>query len=737
MSKLYKWLALICGVLALFIVGLVLFVKFYLTGELLAAWITPPLEHYLHRQVSLSNARVGLRGFRVEGLEIRKPGADLPLLKGEKLELRWRFRSLLGGRIEIQTLVFAKPEVTLIRQEDGALNIADLLPRKDTPEPQVSLGKQAATKPTGVPLVISMLTMEDGRLTLLDRSRKPQTTLQLTNVQSSVSDISTTAPIPFQVEAQIEDGSKGSLAINGTIDLPTTSLRGDAELKEIDLAHLMPFITKKNPPVVQQGTLSMNGSLKSDGFDRFESQGSLSLADLQLKTDQKLTKTMAIDVGFQLVADRTKQTLGIGGLDLVLNGQKAKFKAVYNQWNHQPKLQFTMTSPKIALDELLALLPATPHPSAQTQTEAEHPAVGESSTADSLVESGTDSPSSKPGTAQVKPPEQKADPPQTSSAKTSTTGVGSETPAEATSSPEEESPEPVPTTVVSTPKASPLEVQGEIHLDWFFYNKFVASDVGCQLTFKKGVLQVKPLSASVYGGALFGGVKTDVGLPGPPFHCRVSTENVLLDEILQALSPGSPGKWAGNVNQVSRASGIGSDLSVLQSRTDLNINEVEFSGHPLTQKLAELFQADDLQGLRFSQVTARILTTKGVATLKSMHLVGPVVQAEGSGTFGLLDKKLDMSLLLQIRKQYVGKIATVRELVPLIADDQGFVQLPVHLSGTIDSPSYGLDEDWLSKKTKEAAKKPLKKLEKTVLPKVPMGEKDKTQLKEGIEKLTQ
>jgi AsmA protein len=737
MSKLYKWLALIFGVLALFVLGLVLFVKFYLTAELLAAWITPPLEHYLHRQVSLSDARVGLRGFRVEGLEIRKPGADRPLLKGERLELRWKFGSLLGGRIEIQTLKFAKPELTLIRQEDGSLNIADLLPRKESPEPQVSPGTKVEPRPAGLALVISLLTMEDGRLTLLDRSRQPQSTLHLSNVQSTISDITTTAPVPFLVEAQIEDGSKGSLAINGTISLPTTSFRGDVKLKEIDLTHLIPFITVKNPPVVQQGVLSMDGSLKSEGFDRFEGQGSLSLTGLRIKTDQTLSKTLEIDAGFQLKADRAKQILAIGNLDLVLNGQKAQFHGVFNQWHLGPKLQFTMTSPKIALDELLALLPATPPPSGPGETAPEKSPEEAPSAAEPSPESGTGSTSVKQGTDQVPASNEKVEKPQAAPQEPSTPKESKETVAEAQSTAEGTPAEPVPTAAESKPKAAPLEVQGEIHLDWFFYNKFVASNVDCQLKFKDGVLQVEPLSSTVYGGALFGSVKTDVGLPGPPFHCRISSENVLLDEIVQAFAPGSPGKWAGNVNQVSRASGIGSDLGVLQSRTDLNINEVEFSGHPLTQKLAELFQADDLQGLRFSQVTARLLTNKGVATLKSLHLVGPVVQAEGSGTFGLLDKKLDMRLLLQIRKQYVGKIAPLRELVPIISDDQGFVQLPVNLSGTIDSPSYGLDANWLSKKTKEAAKKPLKKLEKKVLPKVPLSEKDKKKVKESLEKLIQ
>ena len=103
-------------------------------------------------------------------------------------------------------------------------------------------------------------------------------------------------------------------------------------------------------------------------------------------------------------------------------------------------------------------------------------------------------------------------------------------------------------------------------------------------------------------------------------------------------------------------------------------------------KLAQLFQAEDLQQLRFSQVTARVLTSKGIATLKRLHLVGPIVQAEGTGTASLLDKKLDLHLSLQIRAQYVGKIPQLRDIATKIADKHGFVQLPLTLTGTIDEP---------------------------------------------------
>jgi AsmA protein len=287
------------------------------------------------------------------------------------------------------------------------------------------------------------------------------------------------------------------------------------------------------------------------------------------------------------------------------------------------------------------------------------------------------------------------------------------------------------------PKPPALDAQGEIHLDWFFYNKLVVSNVACQLMLQDGKLQLKPLSASIYGGGLQASLSAAVGSLGPPFECRIYSENVLLDEIIGAFWPKISGSWSGNVNHISRAKGIGSDLKAIEFHTDLNINEAEFSGHPLLLKLAELFQTEDLQQLRFSQVTARIITSDGIATIKRLHLVGPILQVEGGGTAGLMDKKLDLTLQLQIQPQYVGKLAALREIVPKISDAEGLVQLPLNLGGTFNEPVYALDEGWLARLPKEAEKEPAKKSEEELPPASALGAKDKDKLEEAAKENAQ
>ena len=733
LPKKYKKPALILGVLVLIVLILILFVRLYFTGELLTAWITPPLEHYLHRNVTFAEAKVGFRGFRVMGLEIRKEGAHAPLLKGEKLELRWKFKELLKGRIVIHTLVFTRPEITLVRQKDGALNIADLLPETTAPA-----RKKHNREPAGVPLFIALLSMQDGQLSFVDLSQQPQATLKVSNIRSRLTDFSTSAPIPFEIEGQVQGAEERSLAINGTYDLAKNTLKGNINLQGIDLATLSPLIASNHSDLIQQGKLTMEASMTAEDFDHFLTKGSLALSGLKIKKDEKLTETLQIEVGFRLEAVRSQQTLEIGNLDLVLNGQKAKIQGILTQWQQRPHLDFTMSSHQIKLDELLALLPATPSPTETSKADPGQPPAQDKPLAENVVpEPGSESASPPVLTEPTKKSEGTPEKPEVKTESAPGTDQSKEAPGEPVASSPAAAAN-LPSKVSrSGPKPIPLDAQGEIHLDWFLYNKLVVSNVDCQLILQNGKLRVEPLSASLYGGALGGSVKGDVESPGPPFQSAVYSENILLDEIIAAFWPQTKGSWSGNVNLISRAEGSGADLSALESRIYLNINEADFSGHPLFVKFAELFQAEDLQQLHFSQVTARVFTSQGIATLKRLHLVGPIVQAEGTGTVGLLNQTLDLHLSLQIRAQYVGKIPPLRDIATKIADKHGFVQLPLTVTGTIDEPVYGLDQRWLNKIAKRLGVKQGKKLKKKQPAKPPLNQQKQKQLKEGLEKLVQ
>ena len=97
--------------------------------------------------------------------------------------------------------------------------------------------------------------------------------------------------------------------------------------------------------------------------------------------------------------------------------------------------------------------------------------------------------------------------------------------------------------------------------------------------------------------------------------------------------------------------------------------------------------------------------------IKDVHMEGPIAQAEGYGSAGLLNQKLAFRLALKIRAQYAGKLGPLQPILAKITDAQGFVQLPLSVGGTFKTPEYRVDQRWLAEKIEEAEKETLKKQE--------------------------
>lgn len=55
-------------------------------------------------------------------------------LRAESLTVRLRWQSLFAGRLELGTLSLSHPSLNLVRNPDGDWNLAEWLPRPDTPQ---------------------------------------------------------------------------------------------------------------------------------------------------------------------------------------------------------------------------------------------------------------------------------------------------------------------------------------------------------------------------------------------------------------------------------------------------------------------------------------------------------------------------------------------------------------------------------------------------------------------------
>jgi uncharacterized protein YhdP len=267
----------------------------------------------------------------------------------------------------------------------------------------------------------------------------------------------------------------------------------------------------------------------------------------------------------------------------------------------------------------------------------------------------------------------------------------------------------------------------------------VASKVACQVRLDSGSFQVQPLRASLCGGQLDGTLQGKLNAAGWPFQARCSLKNIIVDEFARSVVPTTVGRWSGNLTLALVASGAARDLSNLQTRSDVVMTEAEFPGHPVIQKVAEFFRAEELKGLRFSQVSAEMVTNRGVATIEDLHVEGSALRVEGNGKVSLRDDGLELRLLLRLPMQYAGKVTALGPFLSKLTDKEDFTRVPLQLSGKVEKAECRVDEQWLKQRFREPApqKPPQEPQHQQESPKPALNDGEKKHLQEGLEKLGQ
>jgi len=708
MSKVTRLLILLAALIILCAAG-VFALHLFFSRERIVAWIAPPLQAFLQRQVKIADASLALRGLRLVGLELRDKGAPTPVLTSERVDLHWNLKALMRARLELGALVFDKPVLRVTREKDGKLSIGDLLAR--------FLSQEKAADQTGgssrpLHLIPGTVSMTDGRITVIDHALSPERSMTLAKVSSRISGFVGPEPISFQGEGEIDAETPGSFRVQGTFDPDQRMVNAKLELHRLDLEGLGPYLTFKSASL-DKGKMDLSATFESEGFDRLTTQGNMQLAEFQVRIGTESLPSMNLEAAFEVSGTRSQQLLEISNLQLVINGQRCDARGRLSHWRQRPYVEFSLTSPSLKLDELLEFLP---------DLEPSAPGAGSSA---STPGAGTDDSSQKA-------------PASTTLDRLKGLLPGGRPSPQNVSEASNKEPEPYGDPVWNWRAAVPFLMQvdavGNIELEWLYYKKFVANNVACQVRLQSGFFQLAPVRASLCGGQFDGALQGKLNAAGWPFQARCSLKNMMVDEITRALKPGNAGRWSGNLTMASTASGLLQDPRGIRSRSDVLLTEADCTGHPVIDKMAELFRAEELKRLQFSQVSAGIATNRGLITVADLYMEGPALRMEGGGSVGPRDGALDLRLILRLPVQYVGKVAALGSYLSKITDEEDFTRVPLQLSGTLEKPEFRVDEQWLKQRYREP---PPQKTEELQPAKLPLNDKDRKQLQQGLEKMVQ
>ena len=748
----------ILGVTALLIVlcAAVLLVRTQITPERVQQALIPQLENVLERPVSLAQVEVGLlTGIRIAGLRVGQQAADGVLLAIEALELRYRFWPLLSGRLVIDRILLSGPRLHLQRDAAGRLNIADLQKRLTRPGKPFSGQREAQQDSAPVlplRLLVRSLRLEEGRIVFQDHLANPRTPYRytLSDMTLEARELTLQDSFPIDVSLRI-NGTR--LDASGHYDLRART--GDllVHLDALDLIPFAPYYRELLPGRLRRGALAAKfevdfapGKVHSKGRLELQ-QGDLLLSvppdtafsDLALAVDYAVTyeserrrlqfSTLMVDynglrAGAELDVDLASPDPFLVGLvklselDLRRLSQllPASLKRPYEQFSPAGHLsaQFDLrgrlssasgliervviqlADVRISNDEIRAGLSGDLHYAAE-MLQSEHLTL-EYAGQQAVLQLHLENPFHRPLRGQF-----------TLSA--GTLDLDAVLPAnEISGKADAEKSRAGQTQPVSLaddlgPWRLPVALTGRIALERLITQQLTLTEVEANVHVADQRLRIESLNAQLAGGELRGQGVVQFDRPGLAYQGQLTGRGIQLGELFTGSRRSRLAQPAGELNGRMLFSGKGvrrvNLRRYLTMEGDVSLHRGRLHDLALVKEIGAFLGSRALNILEFDELTCSYRLADGQLRVAGNVRGGPL-EFSPQGRIGL-DGRLDLRSQVRVSPELMNGVAGGHRFRSLFAGEQGWSVIPLQISGTLQEPQIGFDEDALRATARKTA----------------------------------
>ena len=256
-AKFIKLLILLLVLAGTFSLGLSLLLPRLLDLNSYQTQLITLLQKQLNRNVRLGNSQfswvLGPK-FTFNDVYVQERDSNHEFLSANKITFRLALLPLINNNIELREIIIDGARLTLSRDEQGVLNIDDLL-------------KPSAD---GYDLRARGIRVRNGTLFWHDQATAETcTNLTFSGINLSLDKLIPGKKCTFKLGAVLEGSSPGSLSTSGTIRLPKTGelldqadIDAKLELNQLEYGRLWPYFDEYVPFPSPGGTISLNLSLK-------------------------------------------------------------------------------------------------------------------------------------------------------------------------------------------------------------------------------------------------------------------------------------------------------------------------------------------------------------------------------------------------------------------------------------------------------------------------------------------
>jgi AsmA protein len=239
-------------------------------------------------------------------------------------------------------------------------------------------------------------------------------------------------------------------------------------------------------------------------------------------------------------------------------------------------------------------------------------------------------------------------------------------------------------------------VNGTLKVGKLVVRGLKADEVSAVVKLDKGKLEISSLTAGLYGGKLAGAMSVDAA-QGNQLATKMSLAGIAIEPLLMDLAKRNVLSGTGSLALDLKTAGanVYAMKNALGGTLQVRLRDGAVKGINLTQTLHELkaafkpesqnetVPADTSKQTEFSEMDADLAFTKGVAAVKRLNIVSPLLRVTQGDPASIDFVKSELNLVARAR---VVNPAAAPEGTELI--DLKDVTIPVHVQGPFDKPTY-------------------------------------------------
>ena len=745
-----KWkkivLAVVC-IFVVFVVALVVLANVLITPERVRATILPLAEETLQRKVELGEIEVSLfSGIQVGGLTIYDKGSQEIFVSTDLLRLKYQLLPLLAMKVVIDEVRLDNPEIRVVRLADGQFNFSDLLGEGDKGK-QKKEQKPSGVSGSSISMLVSNVAVTGGQLIFLDHALNDKSPYryQLTELNASASGVSLTAKLPVEVSCLL-NGSP--LTLKGEISLIPLGGDFNIDLQSLDVVAFKPYLKEAVPGKLGSLKLSVNTDVAGN-LDDIDLNGTIKFTELDFVPDalpEAVLDNASVTVGYDLNLSQKQDVLNLKKLAVDYNGIKVNSFGEVSSLTKGPSLNLDVDVPALQIRTALDSIPKAvvgdtgsldPAGSVSLKAKLSGPVsdvmgalksatvtlekvqataggyrpalsgrlslVGDQLTSEDLTllmgdnKAAINLKASKLFSktiivnADVTSDRFELDP-------LLKGGAGSAVATDQSGALEAGKSEEI------GPFDIPLHASGTVKVGEAVWKSLSIKDFLARYELKNNILTLSQMDGQVAGGSFSNTAKVDLGKKGLAYDAQLGIKTIQADPLLTALSPKAAGSLLGALDMALSLQGRGTQWQTLSKKLNGQGNMLVSDGRVvspgLVSGLAGFLQMPNMNEIAFSNFKGNIKIVDGKVKLDS-SITSDEIKLFPRGDIGL-DGLLNLSLDTRLSPQLASRLDSRGKVTKYLTDDQGWSQVPLLVTGSYVSPSFGLDPKGLQGQAQKA-----------------------------------